>query len=159
MPSVRPKKPHAHPVSISKCHRLARPRAVVGKATGQSRVVELIADLLKDRDPPDANELRCFDLIRRFHRWGRRGTCHGLRLVTAPIVDNDGKPCLSADGRPLLRRFVWELACFEYATGPEWNWVTWAVDEPAATFVSFAVKQEAEIAFHSQAGPVALSCA
>jgi hypothetical protein len=50
MPSVRKKSTHAHPVS--KCRRIARPRTVFGKGTGQSRVVELIADLLKDRDRP-----------------------------------------------------------------------------------------------------------
>ncbi len=66
MPSVRQKSAHAHPVS--KCRRVPRPRAAVRNAAGQSRAVEFIADLLKDRDPPDANELRCFDLIRRFHR-------------------------------------------------------------------------------------------
>lgn len=119
MPSVRQKSAHAHPVS--KCRRVPRPRAAVRSAVGQSHAVELIADLLKDRDPPDASELRCFDLIRRLHRWGRRDSIHGLRLVTAPVVDSDGKPCLSTDGKPVTRRYVWELVCFQYATRPQWN--------------------------------------
>lgn len=152
MPSVRQKKAHAHPVST--CHRLARPRGVVRKATGQSRVVEMIADLLKDRDPPDANELRCFDLIRRFHRWGRRDSIHGLRLVTEPVVDSDGKPCLSADGQPLTRRCVCELACFEYRTGPEWKVVTWAIDEDAVHFQMFPSDKAARVAFHQEREPL-----
>ena len=152
MPSVRPKNAHAHPVS--KCHRLARPRAVVGKATGQSRVVELIADLLKDRNPPDANELRCFDLIRRFHRWGRRDSIHGLRLVTAPVVDSDGQPCLSADGQPVTGRYVWELACFQYTMGPEWKLVTWCVDEEAMYFQPLTSHDAALTAFNKEPPPM-----
>ena len=130
MPSVRQKKARAYPVST--CHCIARPHGVVCKATGQSCVVELIADLLKDRDPPDANELRCFDLIRRFHRWGRCDTCHGLRLVAVPVLGTDGKPYLTVDGQPVTRRFVWELACLEYQTGPEWKLIEWGIDEGSA---------------------------
>lgn len=155
MPSVRQKSAHAHPVS--KCRRIARPRAAVRGATGQSCVVELIADLLKDRDPPDANELRCFDLIRRFHRWGRRDTCHGLRLVTTPVVDSDGKPCLSADGQPVTRRYVWELACFQYATGLEWKLVTWGIDEEMAQFQPLPSEQAAWIAFQQKLEPLSAS--
>ena len=158
MPSVRPKKAHAHPVS--KCHRIPRPRAVVGKSVGQSRVVELIADLLKDRDPPDANELRCFDLIRRFHRWGRRDTCHGLRLVTTPVVASNGKSCLSSDDQSLMRRYVWELACFESRTGLEWKLVIWGVDEASACFKSMPSAKAARTAFGQSPEPVRdhLSC-
>lgn len=133
MPSVRPKNAHAHPVS--KCHRLARPRAIVGKPAGQGRVVELIAELLKDRDPPDSNELRCFDLIRRFHRWGRRDTCLGLRLVTVPLVGLHGQPDVGRDGQPVTQRYVWELACFRRGNTVEWTVVRWSVDEDAAQFV------------------------
>lgn len=151
MPSVRPKNAHAHPVS--KCRRIARPRAAVPRATGQSRAVELIADLLKDRDPPDANELRCYDLIRRFHRWGRRDSIHGLRLVTVPALDSDGKPALSADGQPVTRRYVWELACFKYATGLEWKLVTWCVDEEAMHFQPMTSKDAALTAFNREPSP------
>ena len=152
MPSVRPKNAYAHP--SSKCHRLARPRAVVGKPAGQTHVVEMITDLLKDRDPPDANELRCFDLIRRFHRWGRRDTCHGLRLVTAHVEDSDGKRCLASDGRPVTRRYVLELACFEYRTGREWKLVVWGIDEESAAFKPLSSERLARAAFSS--GPDAV---
>lgn len=145
MPSVRQKSAHVHPVS--KCRRVVRPRAAVRNSVGQSRAVELIADLLKDRDPPDANELRCFDLIRRFHRWGRRDSIHRLRLVTARVVDSDGKPCLGDDGQPVIKRYVWELACFQYATGPEWKLVTWAIDEEAMWFTRFPSERAAGAAF------------
>lgn len=111
MPSVRLRKPHTHPVNI--CHRIARPRTVTRKATGQSHVVELVSDLLKDRDLPDDNELRCFELIRRFHRWGRRDTCHGLRVVAVPVMESDDKPFLSLDGQRVTQRYVLELACLE----------------------------------------------
>lgn len=150
MPSVRPKNAHAHPVS--KCHRLARPRAVVGKETGQSRVVELIADLLKDRDPPDANELWCFDLIRRFHRWGRRDTCHGLRLVSVPVESSEGKTYLASDTKPLTRRYIWEVACFQCATGEvEWTLVTWGIDEQVVHFQSWPTERAARDAFRQPA--------
>ena len=155
MPSVRQKSAHAHPVS--KCRRIARPRAAVSSAVGQSRAVELIADLLKDRDPPDANELRCFDLIRRFHRWGRRDSIHGMRLVTAPIVDADGKPCVAADGQPMTRRCVWELACFEYRTGPEWKLVTWGIDEQEVSFQPFPSERATRAAFRQDPSLVAVS--
>lgn len=122
---------------------IARPRAAVRSPVGQSRAVELIADLLKDRDPTNANELRRFDLIRRFHRLGRCDSIHGLRLVAAPVVDRDGKPCLSADGQPVMQRYVWELACFQYATGPEWKLVTWEVDTEEIHFQPCHSKQAA----------------
>lgn len=155
MPSVRPKKTHAHPVSHR--HRLARPRAVVSKATtGQSRIVELIANLFKDRDPPDDNELRCFELIRRFHRWGRRDTCHGLRVVTVPVMRSDGKPCMTADGERATLRYVCELACLEYQTGPEWNVILWGIDEESACFRGHRSEQAARAAFHRSAEPKVL---
>lgn len=154
MPSVRPKKTHAHPVSHR--HRLARPRAVLPKASaGQSRVVELIADLLKDRNPPDDNEARCFELIRRFHRWGRRDTCHALRLVSAPVVEADGKPNLTVDGHRATRRYVWELACLEYQTGPEWKVIAWGIDEESAYFQPHSSEQAARAAFHRSPEPEA----
>lgn len=151
MPAVRLSKPHAHP--ISGCHRIARPRAVTRKATGQRHVVELIADLLKDRDPPDDNELRCFELIRRFHRWGRRDTCHGLRMVTVPVMGSDGRPLLTVDGPRATRLYVWELACLEYQTGPEWQLIAWGVDEQSAYFQPHSSEQAARAAFCRSAEP------
>lgn len=132
---------------------LTRARVKAG-AFGESRAIELITGLLKERDPPDANELRCFDLARRFHRWGRRDSIHGLRLVTAPVVDSDGKPCLTTDGQSLTRRYVWELACFEYWTGPEWKLVTWAIDEEALWFQRFQSERQAAAAFRQEPVPI-----
>lgn len=145
MPSVRPDNLPAH--EVIKRRRVICKRVSVGKAARKSRAVELIAELLKDRDPPDANELRCFDLIRRFHRWGWRDTLHKLRLVTVPVVDREGKPCLAADSQPLTRRYVWELANFQQAAGPEWNLVTWAIDEEAVWFQRFQSERDATAFF------------
>lgn len=145
MPSVRPESAHVHPVR--KTRSVARPRAAVFRSDGRRSVVEMIAELLKDREPPDANELRCFDLIRRFHRWGRRDSCQGLRLVAEPFANSDGKPCLPLDGRPTVRRHVLELACFWYRTGPQWNVVSWGIDEEAIHFQPFPSEKAARLAF------------
>lgn len=144
MPSVRPESAHVHPVS--KPRSVARPRAAAPSSGDRRSVVEMIADLLKGREPPDANELRCFDLIRRFHRWGRRDSCHGLRLVTVTVVQGDGTPCLAAEGEPLRRRYVWELACFRHPAGPQWNIVRWSIDEESISFRSFPSEQAARAA-------------
>ena len=111
----------------------------------------MIADLLKDRDPPDANELRFFDLIRRFHRWGRRDTCHGLRLVTASLVGADGKQHLTVDDQATKRRYVWELACMESRTGSEWKLIAWGIDEESVCFESHPSEQGARAAFRRAA--------
>ena len=154
MPSVRPESVHAHPVR--KHRAVTRPRTAVPRSDGKRSVVEMIAELLKDREQPDPNELRCFDLIRRFHRWGRRDSCHGLRLVAVPVVQSDGAPCLGAHGEALRRRCVWELACFAYATGPEWNLVTWAIDEEAMWFQRLPSESAAWTAFRQAPAPVQL---
>lgn len=145
MPSVRPESAHAY--LVRKSRSVARPRAAVPKSDGRRSVVEMIADLLKDRGPPDANELRCFDLIRRFHRWGRRDSCYELRLVTVPSSHSGGRICPSSDGRPIVRRYIWELACFWYRTGPEWNLVSWGIDEEAIRFQPFPSEQAARLAY------------
>jgi hypothetical protein len=69
-------------------------------------------------------------------------------------VDSDGKPCLAADGQPVTRRYVWELACFQYGTGPEWKLVTWAIDQEAMWFQTFASAQDGRAAFHQEPTPL-----
>lgn len=133
MPSVHADNLPSH--QVIKRRRVICERATISKpARAKSRAAALIAELLKDRDPPDANELRCFDLIRRFHRWGWRDTIHALRLVHVPVVDREGRQCVATDGQPLMQRYVWELACFRSTAGPDWNVVTWGVDEESVCF-------------------------
>jgi len=73
--------------------------------------------------------------------------------VTAPVVDNGGKPYRSTDGQPVTLRYVWELACFHYGTGPEWKLVTWSIDEDAVRFLPFESRQAAQDAFHQEDAP------
>lgn len=152
MPSVRPEIVHAHPVR--KPCSVARPRTAVPSSGDRRSVVEMIADLLKGREPPDANELRCFDLIRRFHRWGRRDSCYGLRLVTVPVVQIEGTFCLATDSELPRRRCVWELACFRYATGSAWHLVTWGINEEVILFQPFDSESAARAAFRRIPEPV-----
>jgi hypothetical protein len=56
---------------------------------------------------------------------------------------------------PLLdQRYVWELACFRYTTGPEWKLVTWCVDEEAMYFQPMTSKAAARTAFKSEPPPL-----
>ena len=50
----------------------------------------------------------------------------------------------------MTRRYVWELACFQYATGPEWKLVMWAVDDVAVSFPRFSSERAARAAFSQE---------
>lgn len=155
MPSVRPDNPPAH--QVIKRRRTLCKRATVSKPARKSRAAELIAELLKDRDPPDKNELRCFDLIRRFHRWGSRDMIRGLRQGTVPVVSSDGHQCVGADGQPIRQRIVWELACFPSPTGPQWKLVTWCIDDEAVFFQPMPSREAAARAFREALPPISHS--
>lgn len=121
MPEVRLENlPASHTTNYC---RLIDPPARVGKKSNRrcSRAEELIAELLEGRDPPDENERRCFDLIRRFHRWSWRDTIRALRFVTVPVIDRTGTPCSTTNNQPLSVRVVLELACFPSPEGSTWS--------------------------------------
>lgn len=148
MPSVHPRNTHAH--VARQCRRRPRPRAVPDRAAGQGRTVELISVLLKNRPPPDTNEARCFDLIRRFHRWGRRDSIRGLRLVTAPLGERERKSHLAGHGDPHTGRYVLELARFPSPQGHEWTLVMWGIDEQSVRFQPYRSERAARAAFRQE---------
>lgn len=148
MPSVRLENLPAR--QVIKRRRVICPRGIVGKPAHQHRAVELIAELLKDRDPPDENERKCFDLIRRFHRWGWRDTMHALRLLDVPVTDDAGHPVVNSDGQPCRRRYVLELAGFPSKSGPQWNVVTWEIDKEAMSSRRFPSERSAWHAFRAE---------
>ena len=90
---------------------------------------------------------------------------HGVRLGPAPYgyefsheVDGNGRRLLVplTDEQDVLRKIrgnVWELACLEYQTGPEWKLIAWGIDEESACFQPHSSEQAARAAFRSSPEP------
>jgi hypothetical protein len=67
--------------------------------------------------------------------------------VPRAAVGDSASLSLSADDQPLMERYVWELACFGCGNEPEWNLVTWAIDDVAVRFQRFSSECQARVAF------------
>lgn len=146
MPSIRSENTHVH--SIRGCRLVDRPLIIRG-SRGARRVLPSHV-----HGSPDADELRCLDLIRHFHCWNRRNAIRAVKYVVCPVLDGEGRPLRSSDGRPRMRRYIWEVACFQKRERVEWKLVTWGIDEVSVSFQTYKTGKATMAAFRQPPEPV-----
>lgn len=147
MPSIRSENTRAH--SISGCRLVRRPRTIAKDCRRRQPMLPI-----QVRGELDADELRCLDVIKRFHRGRDRDAIRALKYVVCPVVDAEGRPRIGEDGRPMMRRYIREVARFLRPDGYQWNMVTWGIDEIMAQFQPCPSGKAAMAAFRQPPEPV-----
>lgn len=145
MPSICAETTHARSLPLQ---TLARPPARV-----RAPVRESPLRMLDRYKPSDEAEGFMFAVIRRFHRGRRRDAPRAFKRVSCTVVDADGRPKLGADGRPQVRRYIYEAACFVSHQGREWNLIRWGIDVPGVWFNRLASQRAVMAAFRQPPKP------
>lgn len=130
-------------------HALSRPRPSILRPPAPARpsVPQSRLRMLDRYKPSDEAEHFIFGVIKRFHRGRRRDAPRAFKRVSCRVVDAAGQPKLDANGRPLVRRYIWEVACFQSHKGREWNLVRWGIDTPGVWFIPLESQRAVMAAF------------
>lgn len=114
----------------------------------------------KKPDPLCTLTAPCDEAAQFWIGWFRRAHRHkqyevrALKRVDCLITHADGRTLLDGQGRPVSRRYVWEVAKPKAAKKTQWLLITWGVDDVAVWFQSFPTLRAAMSAYRQPPGPV-----